>query len=993
MGDGKFKEYYKKLNPAQKEAVDTIEGPVMVIAGPGTGKTQILTLRIANIIKQTDISPDSILALTFTTSGVYSMRRRLVEIIGSEGYRVKISTFHAFCNDVIRDYPEEFPLIIGARPATTADQIRLLKDIIVNTNLELLKPYGDTFYYLKPALSEIAKLKRENITPQALTHLAEESFGKLQSLPDLYHQSGAHQGKMRGQYKVEEKSIAKNKELAIIYGQYQEALRRERLYDFGDMILSVINQLEKNEDLLLRLQEEYQYVLADEHQDANGSQNRLLELLVNFHPSPNLFIVGDEKQAIFQFQGASLDNFDYFLKLYPSAKRINLINNYRSSQLILDSAHSVIGKSSLAENSLTKLKSALTLVDEPIKYRQFQSPEEEYLFLVESIKKRLTEGVSPDQIAVLYRNNADADLVVRLLDKFSVSVVVESDRDILTDREIAKLILLLRCIVNFGDEELLIKVLHLDLWSVDRLDLYKVLVFKRQAKVHLIDILRDQIKLKALNLSQPDYLIEAISKLETWAVFGENKNLTDTLEKIIAESGFMAYLLSLPDNLLALERLRTFFNEAKELTASNHQASLSDFINHLDILLEHKVAVNSNLTAVSGVRLMTAHKAKGLEFDYVYIIGLRDGHWGNKRSGKLFNIPLRSDQILTNSSLEDERRLFYVALTRARKEINVSFAIGDSDGRSYLPSVFLSEIDPSFIVELDGSVGTVEKNSTQEEIFKMTEKRGNRQAYQIFAQDLLEKQGLSVSGLNNYLECPWRYFFLNLLHIPKAKNKQAMYGTAVHAGLYQFFKQRAGGLKPVRADLLRFFVEALDREPLSEDDFSEAKAKGEHALGGYFDTYKESWIDDYLLEFKVLGVNITPEVGLTGVLDKVEILPGGEVRVVDYKTGKPKSRNHIEGKTKNSNGNFKRQLVFYKLLLDNYDHGKYQMSQGRIDFVEPDSQTGKYRQEDFIITDAEVRELTEIIKGAVSDITALGFWNRSCDNPECPYCRLREGLA
>src|SRR5690606_23821817 len=155
------------------------------------------------------------------------MRRRLVEIIGSEGYRVKISTFHAFCNDIIRDYPEEFPLIIGARPATTADQIRLLKDSIINTDLELLKPYGDIFYYLKPALSEIAKLKRENITPGALTQIAEESLEKLYSLPDLHHQSGAHKGKMRGQYKIEEKSIAKNKELAIVYGEYQKALRQE----------------------------------------------------------------------------------------------------------------------------------------------------------------------------------------------------------------------------------------------------------------------------------------------------------------------------------------------------------------------------------------------------------------------------------------------------------------------------------------------------------------------------------------------------------------------------------------------------------------------------------------------------------------------------------------------------------------------------------------------------------------------------------------------
>ncbi|MFM2357453.1 MAG: hypothetical protein RJA61_190, partial [Candidatus Parcubacteria bacterium] len=343
MDTSLFDSAYKTLNKAQKQAVDTIEGPVMVVAGPGTGKTQILTLRIANILLKTDTAPENILALTFTESGVLSMRKRLSRIIGTVAYRVSINTFHGFANEIIQNNPEEFPHIIGSRSTTDIEQIGIVEKILQENDFEFLKPYGDQNYFVKPILSGINDLKREGIDTENFKGLIKKAQDEFVSIVDLYHEKGAHKGKMKGVYKDLEKVISKNKELSKIYDIYESSLRKAKLYDYNDMIMEVLRALRSNEDLLLRLQEQHQYILVDEHQDTNNAQNKILELLAShFAPRPNLFVVGDEKQAIFRFQGASLENFLYFKKLYPETVLISLVENYRSTQSILDGAHSML---------------------------------------------------------------------------------------------------------------------------------------------------------------------------------------------------------------------------------------------------------------------------------------------------------------------------------------------------------------------------------------------------------------------------------------------------------------------------------------------------------------------------------------------------------------------------------------------------------------------------------------------------------------------------
>jgi DNA helicase-2/ATP-dependent DNA helicase PcrA len=420
-----FEEEYKKLNKEQKEAVDTIEGPVMVIAGPGTGKTSILTLRIANILKKTDTAPENILSLTFTESGAYAMRKKLVGIIGPTAYRVNINTFHSFCNEVIKNYPEKFPRIIGSTAINNIDQISVMEKIIENNDFEFLKPFGDIFYYVKKALDEIRDMKREAIGPDEFEAIIKKQQKDFDATPDKINEKGAHKGKMKGEFIKLQEYIEKNRELLIIYRAYEEALRKDKFYDFEDMIMEVLKTLKKDKNLLLILQENYQYILADEHQDANNAQNAILELLSNFHKDPNLFIVGDEKQAIFRFQGASLQNFLYFQKIYPKAKIINLKENYRSTQKILDASHSLIENNSLPSGlsrvALLSKSQKLGNANELIHIYEFPKEEAELSFIAKEIKKQIDNGEKPEEIAILYRENREAVNIGKMLEKFNIT--------------------------------------------------------------------------------------------------------------------------------------------------------------------------------------------------------------------------------------------------------------------------------------------------------------------------------------------------------------------------------------------------------------------------------------------------------------------------------------------------------------------------------------------------------------------------------------------
>lgn len=983
-----FKTEYERLNTQQRAAVDTIEGPVMVIAGPGTGKTQILTLRIANILRQTDTPPSGILAITFTDSGAKAMRSRLQSLIGDAAYDVSISTFHAFADSLVREYPDAYAKIIGGRAASEIERIEIVERILTDTSFKAVRPSGDPSYYVKPLLRAIQTLKQENVSPDDFAAAISKQASELDDIQQ-YHEKGAHKGKERGEYKDAKKFVERNQELLAVYRRYEAELKELKRYDFDDMILETVHALENNEEMLRSLQERFQYVLADEHQDVNGAQNRILELLMGFHDSPNIFVVGDEKQAIYRFQGASMENFLYFGDVYPDATFISLTENYRSGQSVLDAAQEVIQSD---DPELAKLRVPLTAaaVDvAKVELVEFPHTAVELDWIVEDIRQNIESGVEPEEIAVIVRTNREVEEFAIALRKKGVQVAPSADSDILEHPLLESVRTLMRLLENPSDSVVLTKVLHEPYWNLSPEDLGKLLqAVSRQSP--LVDLLSSQEKLDELGVPE-DSVLRKLMPL----ILGLKKRSVTTaphrlLELLLVESGLVNHVLK-NDPEEGARVLRRLYDEVEGMVERREVDSLVAVERQFASHRLHEIALPAPFITYgdSAVQIMTAHKSKGLEFSQVYIPHATDKAWGGKTAKELFRLPVvRYDTKDTDLAEEDERRLFYVAMTRAKHRLIFTVPETSIAGKELLKSRFLTEIpddtfDPvdisKFVANfspLDAFAGVVPHPA----------------AGQIM-RSVLDARGLSPTALNNYLQSPWEYFFRNVLRIPQIKTTELQFGTAVHTVLDELVRFHADdSLDAWLSQAPQMLRRALDAQAISDEEFTRLHERGSEALVAYLPGMQAHTLTESRTEFHLeatlqTGLNEYPELKLSGNLDRVDFSNGKLIRVTDYKTGKPKSRNHIEGKTASSNGEYKRQLVFYALLLSLQPDSDLHCRTGVLSFVEP-APNGEVKEEMFEITDEEIETLKVELIAAAKEIASGTALQSVCDPESCHYCDL-----
>ena len=562
-------------------------------------------------------------------------------------------------------------------------------------------------------------------------------------------------------------------------------------------------------------------------------------------------------------------------------------------------------------------------------------------------------------------------------------MAIESDQDILGDNDIRKLITIFRAVDKVGDDQLFVETLHLDFLGFDPLDIYKLIQEASKTRQSILDLTQMSLVFK-------DWL----QKYLHFAKLAKNEGLAECFEEIVRASGFLVHLLVKPETVEKIDKLNGLFDEAKGIIERHKAGKLADFINYLDLLEQHNVLIKKGAETVvtKRVRLMTAHKSKGLEFDHVYIVYAYDGHWGNKKRRDLIKLPWQ-----TAEGNDDERRLFYVALTRARQTVTITYSREDKNKRELLPAQFIGEINSELVEKMDSSKYEEDLANHKEILFAPKQARSWSIKDQEFVRALFLERGLAVTHLNNYLKCPWNYFYTNLLRLPKAEQPHLMFGTAVHGALQDFFSAFKGDEDPNKNYLITKFRDYLNRQPMPERNFADYLERGEKALAGYYDFWQGRWRTHVLTELNIRGIILpassgvegAPEIRLTGKLDKLEILNDElEVNVVDYKTGKPKTRGYIEGSTKDSEGGIKRQIIFYKLLMDNFDDRKYKMVSADVDFVEPDEK-GNYKKEAFTVTDGEVAELIDLIKKMADEVLNLKFWDQTCDDPKCEFCALR----
>ena len=637
------------LNKQQKEAVTYIDGPMLVLAGAGSGKTKVLTSRIAYLIEN-GVNPRNILAITFTNKAAKEMKDRVVNLIGSSANYIQISTFHSLGLKMIKEnynilgYDKNFTIL------DSDDTLTVVKKIIKEMNL------NPQFYNAKAIRNKISSAKNE-----------------LMSVSEFSH-------------------VEFDKDIVRIFEKYNSILKTNNSVDFDDLLVLPI-QLLNNSEVLDRYQELYKYILIDEYQDTNEAQYKFTKKLANKYK--NIFVVGDNDQAIYAFRGANFKNILNFEKDYPNCKTILLEENYRSTKMILNAANSVI-----KNNKERKDKNLWSNNPEgnKIKYIQADSDKEEGSYISSKIKELNNSGVNYEDIAILYRTNAQSRLIEEEMLKNNIPYRVIGSFYFYNRKEIKDLLCYLRLINNPHDDISLARVINVPKRGIGAKTMENLDAKSNELGISLFDAISDGKELSFKNL---------ILKMQEEC---ENLSLTEMVDLVLNESGMKQELVNEKtlESEIRLENLEEFKSITKNYEEEFGVISLSDFLNEISLvsdMSEHQESKNK-------VSLMTVHAVKGLEFDYVFVTGMEEGifpHYNAINDG-------------SRSAIEEERRLCYVAITRAKKDLwllNAKRRMLFGNTQTNLPSRFMDEIDPKYL-EIENNRKSVFKkvnNFVKEEMF------------------------------------------------------------------------------------------------------------------------------------------------------------------------------------------------------------------------------------------------------------------------------------
>lgn len=1027
MKSSAYQAIFESLNPAQLSAVTTIDGPVLVVAGPGTGKTQVLVARIAHILHETDTLPEAIMALTFTESAAKNMRSRLVQLIGTTGYRVRISTFHAFCSEVLAAHPEYFPLARGSEALSDLERYDFLQHSIVQLPLKRLRPVGDPFCFLPDIISAISDLKREGVSVEAFAELSAVHVKESRAEFEVWDRTTAH-GTKRVKGAPTKKSVfdgikesEKLAELALVYADFQRQLSETKRFDFDDMISLVVAAFAEHEELVVEYQENIHYFLVDEYQDTNSAQDALLRRLADFWgEQANVFVVGDPNQAIFRFQGASVENMLGFVDRYPQAKVITLNQGYRCPQTLYDAAVRLIGHNQV---QLTSDKIAIASHIHSLNKRHssiqfFTAPNShlEAIFVAERVKTLIDSGIQPDKIAVLYRNNADRLEVAQALMKWQVRTVIEGGSNILLDESISQLLTLFRAIAAVTDSRVdsaLFTTLLLPWVGLDQVTVLQIARFSQQKQLSLNQVFEQSISsiledaaAAQLDRTELEKIWSWYQQIIAWRALDQTVVFTEWFEKVIAESGFMTFLQSRPDYAERLGMVHALYEQVKSMVQSRHDLKLGDFLGVLTTFETHNLPLLADdpHAYLNAVCLSTVHKAKGREWDYVFVIGLIDGKWGNGRDRSKLHLPddlLPHSQQLIKDTNEDDRRLFYVAMTRAKLALWLVVperVIKGGRVSEKLVTQFVAELGEAVEVHQDAAlISHAEEHLTRLLTPAPTPHLADSAVLarrEAFFQQLVDGYVLSVTGLNTYLRSPTEFVLQNLLRVPRAKPEPMAFGTAVHQVLETHVRTLLQtGSQPTVEESLAVFEQAMRQEVLMPDALERRLTHGKEILTAYLCQLQLDSTTVLGLE-RSFGTSKRPvmlkDIPLSGRVDRIDWIDRElkQVVVVDYKTGQPKSSNQIEGLTKDGElserelalpesirGSYKRQLLFYKLLAQRDKSFQYEVTHGRFEFIEPDKQSGKLIVREFVLTDEEVGQLIELIEQVMQELRSLQFLN------------------
>lgn len=953
-------------NPEQREAITHGEGPLLIIAGAGTGKTAVITRRIAYLIASKKARPEEILALTFTDKAAAEMEER-VDVLVPYGYaEVWISTFHAFGDRVLREEALEIGLDPAFRVLTRPEQVIFFREHLFEFPLSYYRPLGDPTRHIEAILSLFSRAKDEDISPAEYLAYARSLVQEAESRPED-----------RELVELSQKQM----ELALTYQRYQELLHQRCFIDFGDQVTLTLKLFREHPSVTRRYQERFRYILVDEFQDTNYAQWELVRLLAARHN--NITVVGDDDQSIYKFRGAAISNILGFIKAYPQARQIVLTRNYRSPQSILDTAYRLIRQNDPERLEVKKAIDKRLKAEVPdgpqVTHLTFDTISSEADGVAGIIMEKVGSGAySYGDFAILVRANRDADPFLRALNMKGIPWRFSGNQGLYSQEEVRLLISFLRCLADPKDSLSLFHLASSELYHMPALDLAYMSSYSKRHNRPLAWTFRHLDSIPELTEVSGEGRATArkvLSDIKAYLEYSRSHGTGEVLYHFLTESGYLKRLTSSSSYRSdeKVQNLAKFFEQVKRFGEISLEDRVPQFVAHLGLLIhagDDPATAEADLDA-DAINVLTVHKAKGLEFPVVFMVSLVSDRFPSRGRRDPLELPepLIKDVLPSGDfHLQEERRLFYVGMTRAKRELYFTSAIDYGGPRKRKVSQFVLE--------------ALDKPKVEEVAFKASpldviERFGAsvvREPATVFAIPEDEIITLSHLQIDDYLTCPLKYKYVHILRVPIRQHHSVIYGKAIHDAVSHYFRARLAGQPVKEDDLIAAFEASWSSEGFITREHEEMRFQaGKEALRRFFQeeeakkelpTYVEKPFSFLLGNNRVIGR-----------WDRID-QKDDSVVIVDYKSSEVRDEKEAHRKAKES-----LQLSIYALA--------YEKAFGRI----PDRVELRFLETGLVgaavKTEKDLAKTGEMIKEVARCIRSRNYEAR----PEylaCSYCAYRE---
>ncbi len=926
------------LNLEQNEAANHDKGPLLIIAGAGTGKTRVITERISHLIKTSKAKPDEILALTFTEKAVNEMIERVDESMPISYEEVCIKTFHAFSEKILRESGLEIGIDPGFKLLSQVEQWFFFKKNLYNFDLDYYRPLGNPNSFIYELLSHFGRLKDELITPADYISSAE---------------------------KLSDEEKTKVLEIANTYKKYQDLLMKHNYLDFADLTYYVVSLFEKRPSVLKEYQNKYKYILIDEFQDTNYAQFKLTLELAKGHR--NIVVVGDDDQSIYKWRGASLSNILKFENEFPEHKKILLTNNYRSSKNILNTSYDLIQNNNPdrleAKSQLNKKLLSNNDFNDNVEVHHFPTFIDESIFVSEEILRlNREERVDFSDIALLIRSNNLANPFIDELKYLNIPYQIKNPKGLFSLEEIKDLISIVKFLSNLSDNIALLRILKMDVFETP---MYEILNLLKDANRNtLFEILKGKTS-DNLTISDAEEPIQKIYDLLVHLIdFSKKNSVGLVINEFLNKSKYLNFLIE-HGKYEEFDNINQFAKQVAKFERENQERSVVDFSMYLNLLEE----ANANfpyevIPDTNGVNVLTAHGAKGLEFKYVFIINCVNQRFPSSKKKEPFFIPEGlTKEIYPEGDyrLQEERRLFYVAMTRAQKKLFITYSDLYEGNKKWKVSPFVKEIFDS-----EGCV-SINHETNQNAIQKLKSfKEPNKS---IFTLPPFKSKRLSYTQIDTFKMCPLKYSYRYLLKVPVPQSHTTSFGVSVHDTLKDFYRLLKKGVKVDFNTMMNLYDKnwlSYGYESMEHENIR--KKKGEEILKNFFEKNSNPWVVPYYLE-KQFNLKIG-EYLISGRIDRIDQLSDGTFEVIDYKTGRIKS---------DLNPKKDLQLSIYALACR--DIFKVPVSKLSLYFLEENEKISTQR------SDEDLNELINNIALSIEEIKESTF--APTPGWHCQFCDFR----